>query len=194
MLDVIFGSQSAAGVLGYLSSRTEGSATEIARYLGIKLYSVQQQLAKFERIGLVQKRAAGRGRALLYAFNSLHPLAGELQALLQKAGEIANAPQPKTNPLPDHLRSVFWDYPFEQLNWEVDRDLVIRRVLSQGSWQAVQWLRKQLGDPALRRWLIDHRGRGLSPRQIRFWSLLLSLPRQQADRWIYDRSLHPLVQ
>lgn len=194
MLETIFGSESAAGVLSYLADQPTGSAAEIARYLGLNLYSVQKQLAKYEKVGLVEKSAPVSGRARPYRLNLQHPLATELRALLRKAARHRTSHQPKVNPLPVLLRPLFWDYPFEQLTWESDRELVIRRILSQGSWSAIEWLRKQLGDVELRRWLIDHRGRGLSPRQLRFWSLLLGVPRQQTNAWMRDRLQQPVAQ
>ena len=86
--------------------------------------------------------------------------------------------------LPTKLRPLFWDYPFSHLSLTQDRDLIIRRILSNGSWEAVSWLRKKIGDQELRDWLIAHRGRGLSPRQLRFWGLLDDLPARQVNRWV----------
>lgn len=88
------------------------------------------------------------------------------------------------NRLPEKLRPVFWDYVFSQLSLAKDRELIIRRVLSSGSWDAVHWLRKQLGDRELREWLITHRGRGLTARQLRFWGVLYDLPARQVNRWV----------
>jgi hypothetical protein len=86
--------------------------------------------------------------------------------------------------LPEQLRPLFWDYMFSQLSLTKDRDLIIRRVLSNGSWDAVRWLRKRLGDRELREWLIDHRGRGLTARQLRFWGVLYDLPPRQVNQWV----------
>ena len=86
--------------------------------------------------------------------------------------------------LPEQLRSLFWDYAFSQLSLATDRDLIIRRILINGSWDAVRWLRKRLGDPELRDWLITHRGRGLTPRQLRFWGVLYDLPARQVNQWV----------
>lgn len=88
------------------------------------------------------------------------------------------------NRLPERLRPFFWDYRFSQLSLGKDRDLIIRRLLSNGSWEAVSWLRRQVGDEELREWLISHRGRGLSPRQLRFWGVLLDLPSRQVSQWV----------
>ena len=86
--------------------------------------------------------------------------------------------------LPKQLRPLFWDYVFSQLSLVKDRDLIIRRVLSNGSWDAVLWLRKQLGDRELRQWLIARRGRGLTPRQLRFWGVIYDLPVRQVNQWV----------
>ena len=87
--------------------------------------------------------------------------------------------------LPKSLYKFFWDYQPGELSWETDRDIIIRRILTSGSWKVIVWLRKKMGDEALRQWLLDHRARGLSPRQIRFWELLLSLPKKQTNEWIH---------
>jgi hypothetical protein len=86
--------------------------------------------------------------------------------------------------LSQQLRSLFWDYAFSQLSLATDRDLIIRRILTHGSWDAVRWLRKRLGDRELRDWLIAHRGRGLTTRQLRFWDMLYDLPARQVNQWV----------
>ena len=84
--------------------------------------------------------------------------------------------------LPVWLRPLFWDHDFRRLTWDHDRDLVIGRVLGVGDWQAVCWLR----DPDLRAWLERHEGGSLSPRQLRFWELVLQLPRRRVNGWLRE--------
>jgi hypothetical protein len=79
---------------------------------------------------------------------------------------------------------LFWDYNFSQLTWIGDRDLIIGRILAAGDWEAVQWLVRRLGRPALKDWLCQRRGAGLSPQQLRFWEIVLKLPRRQVDAWL----------
>lgn len=86
--------------------------------------------------------------------------------------------------LPGRLRPFFWDYTFSYLSITKDTDLIIRRLLSSGSWDAVCWLRGKIGDQALREWLIRHDGRGLTPRQLRFWGLVYDFPTPQVNRWV----------
>lgn len=99
--------------------------------------------------------------------------------------------------LPRQLRAFFWDYDFACLTWAEDRELIIARLLAVGNWQAIQWLRGRLGDPALREWLERRQGAGLSPRQLRFWELVLGLPHRQVSTWlaapgrqVWDRRRH----
>ncbi len=93
--------------------------------------------------------------------------------------------------LPGDLRPLFWDYDFQDLCWDDDRALIIRRVLTSGPWDSVQWLRSRVNDDTLGRWIIDHQGRGLSPQQLRFWQLILDLPTEQVDGWLADRQTDP---
>lgn len=86
--------------------------------------------------------------------------------------------------LPKSVRLYFWDYPSAKLSLKTDRDLIIRRLLTSGSWDSIQWLRKRVSDGDLREWLIAHHGRGLSPRQLRYWELMLGLPARRVNRWV----------
>ncbi|HZU36325.1 MAG TPA: hypothetical protein VFA18_10480 [Gemmataceae bacterium] len=86
------------------------------------------------------------------------------------------------------LRPLFWDYPFRKLSWAEDRDLVTSRVLAVGDLDALRWLRRRLGDDALRQWLEHRRGAGLSRRQLRFWELILHIPRRTVNSWLADES------
>jgi hypothetical protein len=88
------------------------------------------------------------------------------------------------DPLPAQIRSLFWDLDPRELRWERDQEQIIGRVLASGSWDAVTWLRKRAGDDAVREWIERHQGRGLSPRQLRFWELILDLPHRRVDEWL----------
>jgi len=93
-------------------------------------------------------------------------------------------PEIETRPLPEWLRSLFWDHDFDSLNWDDHRDFIAGRVLAEGPWRAVCWLRRELGDGLLRQWIEDHRGRLLSRQQLRFWQLVLDLPGELVDAWL----------
>ncbi len=88
--------------------------------------------------------------------------------------------------LPSRLWCLFWDHDFGRLTWQADTDLIIGRILTAGDWEAIRWLRRRLPEAALRDWLQCRNGGELSARQLRFWELLLRLPRRQVDAWLRD--------
>ena len=69
--------------------------------------------------------------------------------------------------LPQRLKSFFWDYPFAELTWKNDRELIVRRVLTEGSWDAIVWLWKKMGNDALREWILDKNGKQVA-KQVGF--------------------------
>jgi len=93
--------------------------------------------------------------------------------------------------LPELLRPAFWDCEFGRLRWESDRELIVARVLAAGSWPMIRWLRDQLGDDGLREWMMGREGRGLTPKQIRFWHVLLDLPSDQVADWLQTARTNP---
>ncbi len=96
----------------------------------------------------------------------------------------AASPAPTPDELPQTLRPLFWDCDFDRLTWREHRDFVVRRVLTDGPWEAVCWLRRRLGDDTLRQWIVEHQGRGLSRRQLRFWEVVVDLPAGLVDAWL----------
>ncbi len=89
-----------------------------------------------------------------------------------------------SDPMPEFLRPFFWDVDFDALRWEPYQDFIVRRVLQSGSWEAVCWLKRGLGDAWLRDWLLRHKGARLDPRRLRFWQVVLHLPERSVDRWL----------
>ena len=83
MIEVLLGSKNAERVLIFLFVREEGYAREIARYFETDLKSIQGQLDKLERGGVLVSRAVGKTRP--YTFNPRYPFLNELKALLEKA-------------------------------------------------------------------------------------------------------------
>jgi hypothetical protein len=101
-----------------------------------------------------------------------------------EVGETDWAEPSAGSPLPEVLRSLFWDYPFTELRWPTHRDLVIGRVMESGGTEAIAWIRKTVGDADLAAWIHRRDGRGLDARQLRFWQTVLDLPTRDADRWV----------
>lgn len=76
----LFGSKAAYQVLMYLENYGQGYAAEIARTFGMSLSQVQNQLRKFEELGLLVSRKEGSTR--FYYFNR-SPVADELRKFLR---------------------------------------------------------------------------------------------------------------
>ena len=83
MIESLLGSKNAERVLIYISAREEGYAREIASFYRTDLKSIQMQLDKFEKSGVLVSRNVGRTRP--YVFNPRYPFLKELRALLEKA-------------------------------------------------------------------------------------------------------------
>jgi hypothetical protein len=93
--------------------------------------------------------------------------------------------------LPKSLNRFFWEYDFLDLSWTSDSDLITSRLLQAGDWRSVCWLREQIDDDHLRRWLLEHKGGGLSPRQLRYWQVTLELPSELLDGWVHTARDNP---
>jgi hypothetical protein len=83
MIESLLGSKNAERVLIYIFARHEGYAREIASFYETDLKSIQMQLDKFEKSGVLVSRSVGRTRP--YVFNPRYPFLSELKALLEKA-------------------------------------------------------------------------------------------------------------
>jgi hypothetical protein len=94
-------------------------------------------------------------------------------------------------PLPDTLNIYFWDCDIRSLSWTTHRDFITRRLLQYGSWEALSWLRAEMGDAELRRWIELRGGAGLNPRQLRFWELTLDLPHAKVNQWVSTARQNP---
>jgi hypothetical protein len=90
--------------------------------------------------------------------------------------------------LPPELADLFWEYDFSSLSWSDHRDFLALRILSHGCWEQIRWLRDVMPDDALRQLIIATRGKDLSPRQLRFWQLILELPDSEVDGWLSSPS------
>jgi len=90
-------------------------------------------------------------------------------------------------PLPDFLGNLFWEYDFADLDRQEDHDLIVGRILTRGSWDAVRWLRREEGEEAIRGWIERTHGRPLDRRRLRYWQLVLDLPGDEVDAWLAAR-------
>jgi hypothetical protein len=86
--------------------------------------------------------------------------------------------------VPAFVGQLLWDYAPASVVWSTHRDVILGRVLASGNWASIAWTRRRAGDAALREHLARTRGRGLSPRALRFWQVLLGLADRDVDAWV----------
>lgn len=91
---------------------------------------------------------------------------------------------PQSTVIPESLRRYFWDYDPEQASNAGNRHTILLRLMQEGGLDAVRWLRQHASEDELRALLIRRHGRGIGPKRLRFWALLLNLPDAQVDRWV----------
>jgi hypothetical protein len=89
--------------------------------------------------------------------------------------------EPVSTALPASLYQYFWDVDPAGLTLEGDRYTIVRGLLERGGLDGIVWLRREVGDDEIRSVLISIQGRGLEPRRLRFWQLVLGLPAEQVD-------------
>lgn len=97
--------------------------------------------------------------------------------------DMVAQPDKTRTKLPSTLRPFFWDYDFRKLSWQSDRDLIVGRILTEGDWDSIMWLRREVGDDSIRTWIQEHH-RALSPKQLRFWESILKLSHRKVNSWL----------
>lgn len=93
--------------------------------------------------------------------------------------------------LPKELWGYFWDYPHDRLSLENDHHTIVLRLLQVGGLDAIRWFRSSVDEDFLRSLLIRRKGRGIDPKRLRFWGLMLDLPRKEVDAWIAAQRDNP---
>ncbi|MBN7797384.1 winged helix-turn-helix domain-containing protein [Parahaliea mediterranea] len=83
MIEAIVGSEGAERVLLFLAARGSGYPREIANSWSMDVSTVQNQLLRMERDGLLVSRKVGRTR--VFEFNPRYVFKDEVKALLAKA-------------------------------------------------------------------------------------------------------------
>jgi hypothetical protein len=78
-------------------------------------------------------------------------------------------------PLPDFVARLLWDIDPARVDLERDAPLVLERVMSRGSWEAMKWLRARYSREKIAEFLRQHGERRLSPRDVAYWSAVCGL-------------------
>jgi hypothetical protein len=74
-------------------------------------------------------------------------------------------------PLPDHVRTLFWDVDPGQVDVVRHADYVLERVMTRGGWEAMLWLRATYSVDDLAAFL-RRKGNRLPARELAYWALI----------------------
>jgi len=75
-------------------------------------------------------------------------------------------------PLPDFVARLLWDVDPAAVDLERDAPLVLERVMSRGSWEAMKWLRARYSRDRIADYLVRQGARRLSPRDVAYWAAI----------------------
>jgi len=89
VIEAVVGSEGAERVLLFLAARGQGYASEIASFYDMDVSTVQNQLKRMERDGLLVNKLSGKTR--VYKFNPRYAFLAEVKVLLSKALDMAPA-------------------------------------------------------------------------------------------------------
>jgi hypothetical protein len=86
--------------------------------------------------------------------------------------------------IPEALHPLFWEHDIGALDVESHKALIILKVAVHGDQDQIRILRSLYGDAAIRKALIKRECRGLSAKHIRFWALIVGIPRKLENAWV----------
>jgi hypothetical protein len=75
-------------------------------------------------------------------------------------------------PIPDDVARLLWDQDAGAVDLDRDRSLVLERVMSRGTWEAMKWLRRRYAKAVLAEFVRSRGRRVLAPRDLAYWALV----------------------
>jgi len=73
---------------------------------------------------------------------------------------------------PASVLRLLWDVDHESIDADRDRRLILERVMTRGTWDAMCWLRQRYSAGEIAEFLRSDAARNLSPRDVAYWSLI----------------------
>jgi hypothetical protein len=74
--------------------------------------------------------------------------------------------------LPDAVARLLWDVDVTLVDLDRDREFVFERVMTRGSWEAMQWLRRRYPRGVIAEFVKTFGTRRLPPRDLAYWALI----------------------
>ena len=107
---------------------------------------------------------------------------------ISNRGLSARLPLRMPESLPDSVTRLLWDVDPSHIDLDRDRALVLERVMTRGTWEAMQWLRRTYAREVLADFVLTMGARKLPPRDLAYWALVadVSVPAEPGGarpRW-----------
>lgn len=93
---------------------------------------------------------------------------------------------PSNNHIIDFLHPLFWEYDPATLDIAAHADLIIGRIMEQGDWAAMRWLRQAYPVERLVQFLEGRGRRTLPPRELNYWALVCGVDEDRRCQWVED--------
>jgi hypothetical protein len=77
--------------------------------------------------------------------------------------------------LPPFVARLLWDVDVQEIDIDRDRALVIERVMTRGTWEAMKWLRNRYSVEVLADFIRSRGRRLLAPRDLAYWALVCNV-------------------
>jgi hypothetical protein len=77
-----------------------------------------------------------------------------------------------TERVPPPIALLLWDVDVEAIDLDRDRALVFERVMTRGTWEAMQWMRARYSRDTIAGFLQSSAARRIPPRDLAYWALV----------------------
>jgi len=95
--------------------------------------------------------------------------------------------------LPEFLFHFFWEYDPTTIDLADHADLIMNRLMSRGTWDAMVWLKNHYSRGQLVSFLTRRGRTKLPPRELNYWAFICGVPSSTRRRWIAEMRKSPHV-
>ena len=79
-------------------------------------------------------------------------------------------------PVPEFVARLLWDVDVGAIDLDRDHALIFEHVMTRGTWEAMQWLRRRYPRETVVGFLCSRAVRALSARDLAYWALVYDVP------------------
>jgi hypothetical protein len=92
---------------------------------------------------------------------------------------------------PEFLFDFFWEYDPTTIDLAAHADLIMNRIMSRGTWEAMIWIEKNYSQRQIASFLRRQGRTKLPPRGLNYWAFICGVPSGTRRRWICELRKSP---